>query len=88
MITIREIADDKSTISSTRWAFAIIIIVDVIIVMTSVLAGIVGYFIEKPIDTSFYSSVAMLLGVITGITGTTKALQGWEPNKDKKETEE
>ena len=78
MISIREIADDKTTISSTRWAFSLVVYVDVIVVLLTVLAGIVGHFIGKPLDGNFYGSVAMLLGVITGIIGTNKALQGFE----------
>lgn len=85
MISIREIADDKTTISSTRWAFATVIYVDILIITITVISGIVGHFIGKPFDTSFYGSVALLLGVITGIIGTNKALQGWEPEKDKQE---
>lgn len=82
MISIREIADNKTTISSTRWAFSLVVYVDIFIVLLTVISGIVGHFINKPFDSSFYSSVAMLLGVITGIIGTTKALQGFETKKD------
>lgn len=83
MITIREIADDNTSISSTRWAFALVVYVDVFIVLLTVISGLVCYIIGKPIEIAFYGAVAMLLGVITGIIGTNKALQGWEPQKDK-----
>lgn len=81
-ITVREIADDCTTISSTRWAFALTIKVDIVIITVVLFAGILSYFIPciPVIDNSFYGSVAMLLGVLTGITGTAKALQGFEPH--------
>ncbi len=82
MITIREIADDRTTISSTRWAFALTVKVDVIVICLTLLAGLVSHFIPraKTLDSSFYGSVALLLGVLTTATGTAKALQGFEPH--------
>ena len=63
MISIREISDDKSSISSTRWAFA----------------SIVKFDIGKPFDSNLISGVALLLGILTGILTTSKILQGFEP---------
>lgn len=83
MITLREIADDKTTISSTRWGWALTLCVDVIVVCVVISAGLVGHFIGKPLPGDFYGSVTLLLGMLTGITGTTKALQGFETFKDK-----
>lgn len=80
MITIREIADDKTTISSTRWAFALTIKFDAVVIFVTILAGIIGHFTGKPLDSSFFASVALLLGVLTTVTGTAKALQGFEPH--------
>ena len=88
MVTLKDIADDKTTISSTRWGFALTLIVDVIVINIVIIAGLVGHFINVPIPDTFYKSVALLLGVLTGITGTTKLAQGFEPqhkNKDKEE---
>lgn len=82
MITLRDIADDETTISSTRWGWALTLIVDVIVICIVVTAGLVGYFINVPIPDTFYKSVALLLGVLTGITGTTKMAQGFEPHKN------
>ena len=48
------------------------------------MCGLVGHFLGKPLDSSFYASSAMLLGVITGIITTSKSLQGFEPKKDDK----
>lgn len=88
MITLRDIADDKTTISSTRWGWAVTLIVDVVVICSVVVAGLVGHFINVPIPDTFYKSVALLLGVLTGITGTTKLAQGFEPHKNNIEEEE
>lgn len=85
MITIREIADDKTTISSTRWAFAIVIIFDIIVISAVLAASLIFHFLGKPLDNGFYGSVSLLLGVPTSLATGAKALQGWEPNKDKTE---
>lgn len=87
MITLKDIADDETTISSTRWGWALTLIVDVIVICIVVTAGLVGHFINVPIPDTFYKSVALLLGVLTGITGTAKMAQGFEPYKNKEEEE-
>jgi hypothetical protein len=85
MITIREISDDKTTISSTRWAFAMVIIFDIIVISAVIAASLIFHFLGKPLDNGFYGSVSLLLGIPTGLATGAKALQGWEPNKDKTE---
>ena len=85
MITIREIADDKSSISSTRWAFATVIRFDLVVILGSITAGIVAHFMGKPLDNGFYGSVAMLLGLLTTLATGAKALQGFEPKHDQEE---
>lgn len=87
MVTLKDIADDKTTISSTRWGFAITLIFDVVVISVVVIAGLVGHFMMLPLPIDFYKSVALLLGVLTGITGTTKLAQGFEPYKYKEEEE-
>ena len=88
MVTLKDIVDDKTTISSTRWGFALTLIVDVIVINIVIIAGLVGHFFGLPIPDTFYKSVALLLGVLTGVSGTTKALQGFEPYKDKNNIKE
>ena len=85
MITTKEIADDNTSISSTRWAFATIIKFDIVIISVSVISGIIGYFINKPIPNEFYSSIALLLGLLTGFSTGAKISQGYEHTKDKEE---
>ena len=79
-ITVREISDDRTTISSTIWAFATVIKFDIVIVALVVIAGIIGHFLNRPLENGFYGSVAMLLGILTGLVTTSKALQGFEPH--------
>lgn len=85
MITLREIADDKTTISSTRWAFASVVKVDIAVIIVVLLAALVAHFVPgvEDFDSSFFGSVATLLGVVTTLVTTGKALQGFEPKKDK-----
>lgn len=80
MIKIRDIADDNTSISSTRWAFATVIKFDIIIISITLIAGIVAHFIGKPLGNDYYGSVTMLLGILTGLVTTSKALQGFEPH--------
>lgn len=82
MISIKEIADDKTTISSTRWAFATIIKFDIFVIAATLTAYIVGHFIGKPFDSNLISGVSLLLSLITGIVTTSKALQGFETKQN------
>ena len=86
MITIREISDDKTTISSTRWAFATVIAFDIIVISIVIAASLIFHFLGKPLDNGFYGSVSLLLGIPTGLATGAKAMQGWEPHKDKEDT--
>ena len=86
-MTLFDISNNDNNISSTRWAFAIMIIFDLIIIAGVIVAGLVGQFIGKPIDNNFYGSVALLLGIPTTLISGVKLSQGWENknliNKDK-----
>lgn len=88
MVSIRELADDKSSLSSTRWAFVTTIVFDIIIISISVISYIVAHFIGKPFDSNLMSGVAVLLGVLTGIVTTSKSLQGFETKSNDKEVNE
>ena len=86
-ITIREIADIDSKISSTRWAFATTIIFDMVVIALVIIVYITCHLLGKTLDISFFYAIVALLGVLTGITGTTKALQGFETrNRDEDST--
>jgi hypothetical protein len=94
MITIREIADDNSSISSTRWAFGTIIKYDMIIILLTIGAYLAGHFLKRPFDNNLFNGVALLLGLLTALITTSKALQGFEPKhkscecKEEEKTEE
>jgi hypothetical protein len=78
MITIKEIADDDTKISSTRWAFASTIIFDMVVIALTLAAYVLCHIFGKSLDESLLYAVVTMLGVLTGITGTTKALQGFD----------
>ena len=84
MISIREIADNNSSISSTRWAFTIVIIFDMVMIVASIIVFCLFHFLKRPLDNSFFYAVATLLGVLTTLVVTPKTLQGFEPKKDDK----
>lgn len=82
MITLREIADNETHISSTRWAFALVVIFDIVIISATIISYIVAHFLGKPFDSNFVSGVVLLLGIPTGIVTAAKSLQGFERHKD------
>lgn len=88
MVTIRDIADNNTSISSTRWAFASIVKFDITVIALTIIVYIVGHFIGKPFDNDLINGVALLLGVLTTIITTSKTLQGFEPKKKEENTEE
>lgn len=88
MITIKEIADNNTSISSTRWAFATVILFDIVVIALSLFAFVISHFIGKPIDLGFFDKEVILLGVLTTLVATTKGLQGFEPKTDKYAVEE
>lgn len=85
MITLREIADNETHISSTRWAFAVIVLLDVVVIVITVLAALIGHFIKRPIDNSIFSGVATLLSVPTTLITVAKSLMGFETHKESEE---
>lgn len=88
MITIREIANNETKISSTRWAFATTIVFDMIMIVLSLAAFLFCNLTGHELDISFLYAVVAMLGVLTGITGTAKALQGFENNSGEEKTVE
>lgn len=85
--TIRELADDNTTISSTRWAFATVILFDIVVIALSLLIFVISHFMGMPIDLVFFDKEAVLLGVLTALVATTKGLQGFEPKDKEKQIE-
>lgn len=81
MITLREISDNNTSISSTRWAFAKVINFDIVAIAVSVVAYVVCHLVKRPLEDSFFYAVGTLLGILTTLVATPKALQGFEPKK-------
>lgn len=78
MISLREIADNKSDISSTRWAFAVSLRFAMVVACGSIIAFVICHLLKKPLDSSFLYAVGALLGVVIGFCTGAKALQGFE----------
>ena len=87
MITIRELADNNTSISSTRWAFATVILFDIVVIALSLLIFVISHFVGMPIDLIFFDKEVILLGVLTAMVATTKGLQGFEPKDKEKQIE-
>ena len=80
---IRKLADNDTTLSSTRWAFATVVLFDIIVISLSLIIFIISHFIGIPIALAFFDKEAILLGVLTALVATTKGLQGFEPKERK-----
>lgn len=78
---IRKLADNDTTLSSTRWAFATVVLFDIIVISLSLIIFIISHFIGVPIALAFFDKEAILLGVLTALVATTKGLQGFEPKE-------
>ena len=61
---------------------------DIIVIAITVIAYIVSCFIGNPFDGNFFGGIATLLGILTGLVTTSKALQGFEPHKETQEEAE
>ena len=81
-LTFRELVDHSSNVSSTRWAFASVVILDISLVVVAFIVSLVLHIIGKPLDNSFYSNFATLLGIVTSLVTTSKILQGFETKKE------
>lgn len=82
-MNIRELSDDSTNYSTTRWAFVSVLRFDIVVIAVSVLAYVVFHFLGKPLKDDFFKGIALLLGILTAFITASKSLQGFEPNKDK-----
>lgn len=85
MIKTKDLIDDETSISSTRWAFVTIIKFDIFMIVTSIFVFCLFHLLNKPLDTSFFYAIGTLLGVLTTLVVAPKALQGFEPKIEEKE---
>ena len=85
MITIKELCSNKTDYSTTRWAFCVTIIFDMIIIALSMIVNVLCIIFNRQLDSNFMSSVATLLGILTSLTSVPKILQGFEKHEGKEE---
>lgn len=83
MISKRELVDDKTTISTTRWAYVSIVTFAIVSVVLVLVSYVVCSLVDKPLPEGFLGGAAALIAIPMGIITTSKALQGFEPHKDK-----
>lgn len=79
----KELSDDNTSYSTTRYAFVTIIKFDIIVISLSILSFIICHLVGKPLDNSFFINISTLLGIPTALITIGKSLQGFEPSKDK-----
>lgn len=77
-MTTRELADDKTSYSTTRYAFIAVIKYDIAMITLTILIYAVSHFIKRPLDASFFYGVSTLLGILTALVTGGKILQGFE----------
>lgn len=77
-MTLRELSDNNNSISTTRWAFCLVIMFDIITIAISLALFIISYFIGTPIPIEIFDKEALLLGLLTGVITAAKGLQGFE----------
>lgn len=80
MITTKDLADNNTSISSTRWAFVTIIKFDIVTIALSLLVYIICHLVGKPLDLAFLEKEALLLGVLTTLVSVAKGAMGFEPH--------
>lgn len=84
MISLKDLIDDKTPYSTTRWAFVVILRFAIIMIILAYVTFIT--FRILGIDTDgLVSGVSSMLGIVVGLATTAKALQGFETKRDHKQ---
>lgn len=73
----RELIDESSKLSSSRWSLVTCIEWAVILSIISILAYIICSIIGKPLPEGFLGGCAIIIGLIVGIPTTGKAVQSF-----------
>lgn len=73
----RELIDESSKLSSSRWSLVTCIEWAVILSIISILAYIICAIIGKPLPEGFLGGCAIIIGLIVGIPTTGKAVQSF-----------
>jgi len=86
MIFLKELIDNNTPYSTTRWAFIVCVRAGIVLAFLTLIMAIVLLILGKSVDGLLGGSVA-LIGVILGIPTTAKALQGFETNRKQEEND-
>ena len=78
---IRELSDNKNNISSTRWAFCLIVKFAMYSIIGVLLSYVICHIIGKPLDEEFLSNASKLISIPVGIIAICKGAQGFEQHK-------
>lgn len=91
-LTTKELCDDNTPYSTTRWSFVTCTKVAIFLVIASVAAFVAMKILNIDIDEDFLTAVGVLIGIILGIPTVAKSLQGFErrdePKVEKKDESE
>ena len=73
----KDLIDDKTSYSTTRWAFVVAMRFAIIMISLSFIAFVTFKIVG--IETEgLFSGVSTVLGIVVGLATTAKALQGFE----------
>lgn len=75
--TTKELIDESSTLSSSRWSLVTCIRWAIALSILSILSVIVCYIIGKPLPDGFLGGCAIIIGLIVGIPTAGKATQSF-----------
>ena len=74
---IKDLIDNKTCYSTTRWAFVVAMIFAIIIISLSFVAFVAFKIVGIETD-GLFSGVSTVLGIVVGLATAAKALQGFE----------
>ena len=82
MINTKDLIDNNTSYSTTRWAFVVAMRFAIIMSILS-FAAFITFRVLKIDTEGLFSGVSTVLGIVVGLATTAKALQGFEnkPNE-------
>ncbi len=82
-LTTKDLADDNTPYSTTRWSFVTCTKVAIFLAIASVAAFVTMKILNIDIDEDFLTAVGVLIGIVLGIPTVAKSLQGFEKRDNK-----
>lgn len=80
-MNLRELVDDKTSYSTTRWAFVVCTRVAIALAFLVIGAVIAGTIFNKPMPDGLLGGAAAIIGVLAGIPTVAKTAQGFETKR-------